>query len=644
MSDDLADRVREHAARVTTMSIDAFVPVEKRELARTQKLSNDREPVAASNIIGTTEEEAQLFNSAFALLPPYDPGILLMMYENSNALGSNVDAYKTNIESHGYHFDPVIDLDANDADKKIGDAMFLERLHAAQGEDVPQAQYPKPEEIANRRVEIEHLMRLEKAKLDSLFEECVADTSFTELRVNSRVDLEATGNAYWEALRNARGETVQFTYMPAYSVRLLPLDAETIDIRVRTRVSPISFEMTTRRARFRRFVQIIAGRVVFFKEFGDPRVMSAATGRFYPSREELRQKEPRAPEGTEVIHFRVFSPRSPYGIPRWIGNMLSVLGSRAAEEVNYLYFDNKGVPPMAIFVAGGKLAGDAKTAIEEHVQKHLKGRNNFHKILLVEVPGNAQTPGGANQVRITMEPLTGAQIQDALFQEYDQRNIDKIGSSFRNPRLLRGDMLDFNRATADAALLFAEMQVYQPERGRFDDMVNRRVLAPAGVRFWKFVSNTPITKDPEVLSTIIAKLTTTGVLVPSEARELAGPVFNRELKKITGEWLDQPLQLTLAGILPADGATAEDIAGAIGTATTPADAGAPAAPAKPLTPDERRLQSVAANLSALRDRLRSAEQGAASKDAQQQRRAFDDEQVIEIPVTRDQLSSWIVPE
>src|SRR5688572_32302099 len=31
---------------------------------------------------------------------------------------------------------------------------------------------------------------------------------------------------------------------------------------------------------------------------------------------------------TEIIHFAIPSSRSPYGVPRWIGSLLSVLGSR----------------------------------------------------------------------------------------------------------------------------------------------------------------------------------------------------------------------------------------------------------------------------------------------------------------------------
>ena len=50
---------------------------------------------------------------------------------------------------------------------------------------------------------------------------------------------------------------------------------------------------------------------------------------------------------TEILHFRVHNPRSAYGVPRWIGNLLAVLGSRQAEEVNFLYFENKSVPPLA---------------------------------------------------------------------------------------------------------------------------------------------------------------------------------------------------------------------------------------------------------------------------------------------------------
>ena len=48
------------------------------------------------------------------------------------------------------------------------------------------------------------------------------------------------------------------------------------------------------------------------------------------------------------------------------------------------------------------------------------------------------------------------------------------------------DSKDFNRATAESALRFAEDQVFQPERDEFDFLMNRKVLADMGIRFWRF--------------------------------------------------------------------------------------------------------------------------------------------------------------
>jgi capsid portal protein len=70
-----------------------------------------------------------------------------------------------------------------------------------------------------------------------------------------------------------------------------------------------------------------------------------------------------------------------------------------------------------------------------------------------------------------------------------------VGSAFRLPKLLRGESKDFNRATAESALRFAEDQVFQPERDEFDFLMNRRLLADMGIRFWRFRSQTPVTRD-----------------------------------------------------------------------------------------------------------------------------------------------------
>jgi PBSX family phage portal protein len=490
-----------------------------------------------------------LFGISGALEPPYDPEALCLLLEHSNSLRQNVDAYSTNIDGFGHRLDPAIDFDADDADRRIAECIYLERLAARdRGCLAPEAELePTPDEIKERRRELVQLARAERARLTSFFEASSFDHSFVELRRRTRQDLEVTGNAYWEVLRDAKGDVARLVYVPSYTMRLLPLDPTPVDVEESVRISPVTVERVATRQRMRRFLQIQYAQRTYFKAFGDPRVVSRTNGEVFASNEALHEARPDDGPATEVLHFAIGSPRSPYGIPRWIGALLAVLGSRQMEEVNYLYFENKSVPPLALLVSGGKLSETSIPRIERFIEENLKGKNNFHKILILEAEGPASTSDAA-RAKIELRPLTEAQQHDALFQDYDERNIDKVGGAFRLPRLLRGDSRDFNRAVADAQLRFAEDQVFQPERDEFDFIINRKLLADMGVRFWRFRSQTPVTRDPERMTGMVEKLVRVGVLTPEEGRVLASDIFNREFAKLGADWTKRPITLTLAGI------------------------------------------------------------------------------------------------
>jgi PBSX family phage portal protein len=555
------------------------------------------------------EESETGFTTAGALAPPYDPETLCSIFEHSNSLRQNVDAYATNIDGFGYRLEPAIELDAEDAADKVRDALTLESAAArdagALSPDV--SVEPTTEEVAARLAEYRTLSRAERARLEAFFEFCCFDHSFVDLRRRTRQDLEVTGNAYWEVLRNTRGDIARFVYVPAHTVRLLPLDREPVAFTERVRVSPVTFEVVAGRRRMRRYVQVHGTERVFFKSFGDPRVVSRATGRVHRHADALRDA-PDDGSATELIHFAVHSPRSPYGVPRWVGTLLSVLGSRQMEEVNFLYFENKSVPPMALIVSGGRLSDASVPRIERFIEENLKGKANFHKILILEAEG-AET----GNAKIELRPLTDAQQQDALFQVYDQRNIDKVGSSFRLPKLLRGESADINRATAEAALRFAEDQVFQPERDEFDFLMNRRVLADMGIRFWRFRSQAPVARDPDRMTEMVERLVRVGVLTPEEGRVLAGDIFNREFRKIGDDWTKRPITLTLAGIQTG----VQDLRDA---------------------PD--RVLDDARKLLTVREQLRAEEARLAERRMDLARR-YDEERVA---VPREEFSSWFSEE
>ena len=567
---------------------------------------------AASREAGESET---LFQSAGALVPPYDPEALCLLVEHSNALRQNLDAYAVNIDGFGHRLEPAIDFEAEDADARVADAIFLERAAARErGElDTSAELEPTGDEVAARKRELIHLARIERARLQSFFDFCCFDHSFVDLRRRTRQDLETTGNAFWEVLRDGRGELARLVYVPSHTVRLMPLDPDPVEVDDRVQISPVTFEDVKARRRMRRFVQIQGTEHVYFKAFDDPRVVSKRTGSVFASAEELRASHAADGPATELLHFAIHSPRSPYGVPRWVGALLAVLGSRQMEEVNYLYFENKSVPPLALLISGGRLSESSVPRIERFIEENLKGRANFHKILILEAEGGQ----GENRAKIELRPLTEAQQQDALFQVYDERNIDKVGGAFRLPRLLRGESKDFNRATAESALRFAEDQVFQPERDEFDYLINRKLMADMGIRFWRFRSQTPVTRDPERMTAMVEKLVRVGVLTPEEGRFLAGDIFNREFRKIGDDWTKRPITLTLAGIQTG----VEDLRARTAKGS--------------LLDDARRLLT-------LREELASEEARLADRRVDLARRYLE-EGAERVPVPREEFDAWFTP-
>jgi len=496
---------------------------------------------------GSRAVETAAFGEAGALEPPYDPAALCRIFEHANSLRPNVDAYATNIDGFGHRFEPVIDFDAEDAARKVADCLRVERAWLADQGALPEGTSVAvtDEEVQAAIAELAPHARAERARLEAFFDSCTVEASFTTLRRRTRQDLEVTGNAYWEVLRGGAGQLARFVHVPSHTMRLLPLDRDPIEVADRVRISPITFDRLTVRRRVRRLVQVLGAERVYFKALGDPRVVSRRSGRVFGSVEALRDADPADAPATEVLHFAIASPRSPYGVPRWIGALLSVLGSREMEEVNHMYFHNKSVPPLAILVSGGRLSESSVPRLERFIDENIRGKAGFHKLLIVEADGAGT---GESKAKIEMVPLTQAQQADQLFGSYDQSNIDKVGAAFRMPRILRGDSRDLNRSTAETSLRLAEEQVFQPERDEFDELVNRVVLGELGIRFWKFRSNAPLTRDPERMTEMVERLVRVGVLTPAEGRQLAGDIFNREFRYIGDDWTKRPITLTLAGI------------------------------------------------------------------------------------------------
>jgi len=464
--------------------------------------------VKARVIKAESKETKQIYQDDFRdsygndiIEPPYNLNELKLIGEYSSILQQCVDAYKTNIIEFGIEAEHKLDINADD----------LEEPKKKQAEE-------------------------EYTRLDEFIRYLTLDEAPETILGYVIEDREKTGNAYVEVLRDGTG---------------LPAGIEYVDtqyMRVCKKTTPVDVDYTilengqekkvTRKKRFRKYVQMIDGKKVFFKEYGDPRIMDMTTGKF-------DEATPDGSRANEIFHFKIGS--GTYGKPRWIGNIVSLYGARKAEELNLMYFRNGRHIPAAITVSNGKLDDNSYETLQEYMND-LEGTENAHKFLLLEALGASQEDGMGDEkvtpAKVEIKSLAEILQQDALFLEYDEKTRQKIRSSFRLPPLYTGEAQEFNRASADTARKVTEEQVFQPERKGLARVLNMLFLEPLGFNYVKLVVKGADFQDPIEIARALYPLITAGAVAPNDLRTLAGQVLGQKLD-VFGDEYNIPFQMLL---------------------------------------------------------------------------------------------------
>lgn len=466
----------------------------------------------------------RLISDGQVVLPPFDLLTMSMLYEQSSELGPCLDAMVANIDGFGHRLLPRV--------KEGPDG-----LEPALAKEV----------------------KAEKVRLENFFAYACLTDSFRGFRKQLRKDLESTGNAWFEVIRGINGEIQGFNHLPCYQMRLGVADTQAVlsNMQVLEMQQDGSIEVKTIKAwrRFRRHcqtrmsgfknIQVSSGAEVrWFKDFGDSRVFDNVTGREIVGEEIGKIPENR--KASEAIHLKIYCPRSPYGIPRYVGNLLSIFGDRASEEINYITFKNNNIPSMAMLVSNGQLTEATCKRIGDFVESQIQGSDNYSKFLIVEAESSFEGED-SNPVKIDIKPLTKEQHSDELFQQYSKNNQDKIRRAFRLPPILVGRADDYTRATADTSRRLADEQVFAPERDDFDDMINRIIFPAMGVKYHKYHSNSPNTTDNSELVSILGGAERTGGMTPRIARMILEDVLSIELPEFPSDFpQDVPFSMTMA--------------------------------------------------------------------------------------------------
>lgn len=426
-----------------------------------------------------------------AIKPPYDPDKLSVLVEENNALGPCIEAMITNVDGTG--FEVIADEDA---------AGTVESYDGI------------------------------TSKLKKFFDEPWPRTTFLSLRKRLRRDLETTGNAYVEVIRSLEGKIALVRRLDPCVTRIMRLGNDSYEEEIWSPLLGAYVKVAVRR---RRYVQYVFGKLVYFKEFGAPMALNRQTGVWGDTGATVDPSD----YANEVIHIAcVPHYLLPYGVPRWIQQTPSIIGSRRAEEFNLGFFDQGGIPPMLIIIQGGEAADDVETAIKDMFYSAGPQKTTAAVLQVQSTSGDVDDPG---QVKVTVERFGTDRQKDQLFTEYDKSCEAKVRRSWRLPEIFVGEVKGTNYANMLASYRVAEAQIFKPSRDEFDEMVTntllRDILGNPKEATIKFRSLPIVARDMDnqlkAIEMLLGKMPT--ALTPEEAVDVLNEITGLAMNVATPE-------------------------------------------------------------------------------------------------------------
>lgn len=338
---------------------------------------------------------------------------------------------------------------------------------------------------------------------------------------------ETYGIAYAEVIRDMSGMPVELVFIEDTSsidmtYPLMPyVDAE----------YSYHGEKIVRKKKFRKFRQQVGGKTVYFKEFGDPRIMDKRSGIYMEEQENLRIDY----QANEILDFTVGNGY--YGTVRWIGQALTVDGNFRAEFLNNNYFRNGRHVPLMIIVKNGTLSEESFDKLQEYMD-NIKGERGQHAFMILETEQNETGTNFEDKERpdVEIKDLAAILQSDELFQGYQENGRKKIQSSFLLPDLYTGYTTDFNRATAQTAMEITEKQVFQPERASMEWQLNNRLLNAYGFQYVKARLEAPDITNPDDMMKLLNISERAGGMTLNDARALTKEVLGMESEDYPGNF------------------------------------------------------------------------------------------------------------
>ena len=369
----------------------------------------------------------------------------------------------------------------------------------------------RPEERMSRRAQV--LFERERDRLERLLDMPNAEQSMPEVLECYKIDEEATGTGYLEAVRDAFGVVAALYHAPSVSMR--------VSDRVAAGGRPMFIQRRSSTSDPRWFAPF-GERTAYDPVTGRPAAASSAGAR-----------------ASEIIRSRIYTPDDDhYGAPRFVPAAPAIMSTRLGQQWNINFLRNSAHLPYAVIVEDGNLDKTSLDMVQTFIEREGKGVENAGRILLLQPDLKDQVPGVRSNTRIRLEKIAVGLTDDGSFLKLREADNEDVREVLGLAKILLGTFTDANRSNAVIALRITVQQEIEPEIVRKEHMLNSTIVRDMGMRLAKIRLRRPKVLDALQEASLTQKLL--GALSMNELRAAASRLLGVHLEPMAGRMADIP--------------------------------------------------------------------------------------------------------
>jgi len=320
---------------------------------------------------------------------------------------------------------------------------------------------------------------VERKELEAFLKNPNNEDSLKELIASLIVDMQTVGDFSIEIARNNVGKVGKIFHVPAHTVY--------------------------RDRNMEKFAQRRNNKTVWFKKFGEAQNISSKTG------EELTGKG--KDTANELIFKKLYNPQSDfYGRSPMLSAIGAISASIAIEEYNLYFFENRGIPALAILLSG-EWEKDSVRKLSNYMSKEMRGNENAHRMMTMQIPEGS---------KVDFEKLDD-RTKEGSFKVYSESLDDKILGVYKVPRCKVSIQRVGKISGTDTAesLRNYNDSVVEPLQNIIEDIFNEKLLPAVLGRdtSFNFMLNNMHIDDFASKAETHIKLVANGCETPNEVRQ-----------------------------------------------------------------------------------------------------------------------------